>query len=206
MKTNIKLALASLSNLRVLALLRQVVSMLTGNLFFPTPIVPLADMTLLADELEDAIKKAKSGDRVSIAERNILVDQAKEMLTSQADYVRAVSKGNRPMLLSSGFELSKERERYGIPLAPEKLSSRATKLSHEVEVRWPKATGILGHRVFMTDQDPVTNPTWEYVDFTSRTSFVFKGLESYKAYWFSVTSINSAGESELSKPILGRAA
>lgn len=205
MKTNITLALAALSNLRVLALMRQVILKLTGNIFFTAPVVPLDEMTLLADRLDASIKEAKDGSRLSKIERNALVAEAKEMLTAQADYVRAVSRGDAAKLASSGYELAKTPERHGKPSAPEKLTSRATNVSREVEVRWPKSTGVLGHRVFMTDQDPVTNPTWEYVDFTSRTSFVFKGLESYKPYWFSVTSIGAAGESDLSKPILGRA-
>lgn len=206
MKTNIKLALASLSNLRVLALLRRVIQMLTGNANFPTPLVPLADMELLANKLDDAIAEAKEGSRVSKYQRNTFVAQAKVMLASQADYVRAVSKGDADMLVTSGFDMAKQPEHYGVPSAPVKLTSRATNVSQEVEVRWPKSTGVLGHRVFMTDKDPVTDPVWQYVDFTSRTSFVFTGLESYKPYWFSVTSIGAAGESDLSKPILGRAA
>ena len=44
------------------------------------------------------------------------------------------------------------------------------------------------------------------MDFTSRVSFKVNGLESYKPYWFSVTAIGAAGESDLSKAIMGRAA
>lgn len=40
----------------------------------------------------------------------------------------------------------------------------------------------------------------------SRSSYVFQGLESYKPYWFSITAIGTAGESDQSKPIPGRAA
>lgn len=205
MKANIKLALGRISPLHVAALLRNVLAKLTDNPFFANPVIPLEDMRVLADRLDAAIMVAVHGSRLSKIQRDDLLDLAKVMLTAQANYVRAVSKGAPEKLASSGFEPAKAREIYDVPLAPEKLTSRPTDLSQEVKVRWPKSLGAIGYRVFMTDKDPKMNNSWTYVAFTARGSFVFTGLESYKPYWFCVRALGSRGESDMSKPILGRA-
>ncbi len=205
-KANLRLALSSLTFIGILKLLRNVILRLTGNAHFSTPLVPLSGMTVLADDLELAILEATQGSLTSRIKRDKLIASAKSMLTSQANYVRAVSNGDIEMLESSGFELAKMPERAGVPLAPDSITIRATNIATEVEMRWPKREGALGYRVFKTDQAPTDGTVWDYVDFTSRVSFKMRGLESFKPYWFSITSIGAAGESDLSKASMGRAA
>lgn len=205
-KANIRLALSSLTIIGILKLLRNVIQKLTGNAHFATPIVSLSEMTTVADDLDRAILDATHGSLASRIHRDTLLLTAKTMLTSQANYVRAVSNGDVAMLESSGYDLAKVPERAGVPLAPDKITARATNIATEVEMRWPKREGALGYRVFRTDQPPTDATVWDYVDFTSRVSFKLRGLESFKPYWFSVTSIGAAGESDLSKAVMGRAA
>ena len=205
-KANIRLALSTLTFIGILKLLRNVILRLTGNTHFATPLVPLPEMTILADDLDLAILEATNGSLASRIHRDKLLLSAKTMLTSQANYIRAVSNGDVEMLESSGFELAKVPERTGVPLAPDTITVRATNIATEVEMRWPKREGALGYRVFKTDQPPTDTTVWDYVDFTSRVSFKMRGLESFKPYWFSVTSIGAAGESDLSKATMGRAA
>lgn len=205
MKANIKLALGRISPLHVAALQRNVIAKLTDNPFFTTPVIPLEDMQVLADRLDAAIMEAIHGSRLSRIQRDNLLALAKVMLTAQADYVRAVSKGDPGKLVSSGFGLAKARQLYDVPLAPEKLTSRATNLAQEVKVRWPKSPGAVGYHVYMTDKEPQTEHSWTYIAFTAKGSFVFKGLESFKPYWFCVRAVGSVGESNMSSAILGRA-
>ena len=206
MKANIKLSLSKLTFIALLDLIRNVIAKLTGNAHFSTPFIPLVDMEGMADKLEAAIEKANKGSELDKRLRNDVVLEVKSMLRAQANYVRAICDGDGTKLLSSGFALAKVPERAGIPLAPDKITARATNIATEVEMRWPKSDGALGYRVFKTDQPPTDATVWDYVDFTSRVSFKLRGLESFKPYWFSVTSIGAAGESDLSKAIMGRAA
>ena len=206
MKANIKLPISQLTFLGLLNLIRNVIAKLTGNAFFATPFIPLADMTIMANRLEAAIERANKGSELDKSVRNDVVAEVQSMLRAQANYVRAICDGDSTKLLSSGFDMAKRPERRAVPLAPDNITIRATNISHEVEMRWPKREGALGYRVFKTDKDPTTNPVWDYVDFTSRVNFKVRGLESYKPYWFSVTAIGAAGESDLSKAIMGRAA
>ncbi|MEO7080548.1 MAG: fibronectin type III domain-containing protein [Flavobacteriales bacterium] len=204
-RAEIKLAVSAMSFTQVNFLLSYVLSRLTDNPNFPTPVVPLSEMAALHDELTVAISEATNGGGLSRAIRNGLTRKGKEMLSAQANYVRAICNGDPSMLESSGFDLVKERERLGIPVTPEQLTARHTAKSQQVQLKWPRSAGARGYRVFKTDTDPLTEANWEYLDFTTRARFTINGLESFKAYWFCVSALGTAGESDRSKAIQGRA-
>ena len=207
MKANIKLSLDTLIPVTVLALLRNVVGKMTGNPNFTTPKVPLADLATMADDLEDAIKAATGGSREAKSMRNDIVLQAKSQLSAQADYVRSECAGDRTKLLSSGFELAKQREPIGIPGVPANLFSRMTGKVGQVELRWDRVHGARGYQVWMTDKDPeVAGSSWSAIGYSTRIKHMVTDLEGYKAYWFCISAIGSAGESAQSDPALGRAA
>ncbi len=86
MKANIRLALFSLTAVRLLALLRNVIAKLTGNALFPNPPVTLVDMKAKGDELQAAIENATDGSRASKAARNALVLEVRAMLRRSEDY------------------------------------------------------------------------------------------------------------------------
>lgn len=206
MKANIKLSLDTLTPVTVLALLRNVVGKMTGNPNFTTPKVPLVDLTATADALEDAIKAATAGSREAKSKRNDVVRQAKAQLSAQADYVRSECAGDRTKLLSSGFELAKQREPIGIPGIPAHLVARMTGRTGESDLRWASVHGARGYQVWMTDKDPETGSAWTAIGYTTRVRHLVTDLESYKAYWFCISAIGAAGESAQSDPALGRAA
>ncbi len=206
MKANIKLSLSSLTPVAILALLRNVIAKLTGNTWFATPAVPLADMTTLADALEVAIEAATNGSRQSKLQRDDLVAAAKTMLTTQADYVRTEAGGDRTKLESSGFELRRTPQPIGVPGAPQKLEARMSDRKGIIKLRWRSEHGAHGYQVWMTDKDPTLEANWTAVGYTTRVSHLVDSLESYKAYWFCVSAIGTAGEGMQSDPAMGRAA
>ena len=206
MKANIKLMLDKLRPVALLALLRNVVAKMTGNATFPTPAVPLADMTTLGDKLEAAIQVATNGSRQSKLDRNKLEAEVRDMLRRQADYVRSVCLGDAALLASSGFELAKQREPIGIPGISKRMEARMTGLKGDLELRWATVHGAHGYQVWMTDQDPAINANWQAIGFTTRVRHLVTDLESYKAYWFCVSAIGVAGEGAQCDPAMGRAA
>lgn len=206
MKSNIKLSLYRLNPVSVLMLLINVISKMTGNANFTTPKVALADMQARADELTVAIEEALAGSRKAKSHRDDLVASAKEDLAAQADYVRSICGGDRTMLLSSGFELSKQRTPVGLPAVPPNLRTRMTGKRGQMEVRHDSVHGAHGYELLMTDKDPETHDTWTTMGYSTRVKQMVEGLDSYKAYWFCVVAIGTAGESAKSAPALGRAA
>ncbi|MBK7752675.1 MAG: hypothetical protein IPI41_08755 [Flavobacteriales bacterium] len=115
---NIKLSLYKLIPVSLLALIRTVIANMTGNANFPTPKVSMVAMNSMADALEAAITAATNGDRQSRILRDNLVLETRDMLRTQADYVRSECNGDRAKLESSGFELARHREpvdKVGVP-------------------------------------------------------------------------------------------
>lgn len=206
MKSNIKLSFSRLTPVSVLMLLINVISKMTGNANFPTPKVPLEDMQTTADALSNAIEEARGGGLQAKSHRNDLVASAKEDLQAQADYVRSICGGDRTMLVSSGFELAKERTPSGLPAVPENVRVRMTGKNGQVEVKLKKVYGARGYVLRMTDKDPELHNDWTVAGYSTRVTQMVEGLESYKAYWFSVSAIGAAGASAPSTPALGRAA
>lgn len=206
MKANIKLMLSVLTPLALLGLLRNVIAKMTSNLLFPAPPVSMPDLELLGDKLEAAIEEATNGSKSSKFQRDVVVAEVEVALQRTADYVRSVCVGDAAKLSTSGFEMAKTRERVGIPAAPKNLVARVTTLPQELELRWPRVYGAYNYRVQISEQDPALGGSWTTLDITSRSRFLVTELESYKAYWFCVSAIGSAGEGAKSDPALGRAA
>ncbi|MBS1583302.1 MAG: fibronectin type III domain-containing protein [Bacteroidetes bacterium] len=206
MKANIKLSLSKLRPVVVLALMRNTVAKMTGNADFTTPLVPLADMTTLADDLEQAIEAATNGSRTSKLARNKVLGGCKVALHAQADYVRSVCNGDAAKLAGSGFELAKQPTPIGIPGTAQKMEARITGLQGQLELRWHRVYGARGYQVWMTDQDPAMGKNWQAVGYTTRATHLVTELEPYKAYWFCVSAIGTAGEGAQCDPALGRAA
>jgi len=206
MKANIRTALSLMNALKTLALLRNVVTKLTGNAHFPDPPVTLSALTLRGDALEAAIALATEGSKQSKLDRNKLTTYAKAELTSTADYVRSVGNGDAAILSTSGFELAKQREPIGIPGTSKRMEARLTGLRNELELRWATVHGAHGYQIWMTDKDPAVDGNWEAVGYTTRVRHLVTALDSYKAYWFCVSAIGVAGEGAQCDPAMGRAA
>jgi hypothetical protein len=89
---------------------RSIVSKMTGNLFFTNPDPPLTDVTSAIDDVEKKAALAKDGSKLAKSD----LKEAKKVLTtllrSLVWYVEKIAKGDENILISSGFELSKEPE------------------------------------------------------------------------------------------------
>ena len=203
---NIKLSLSRLIPTMLLALLRYVLAKMTGNPHFPTPAVPLADMETMGNDLETAINKAKHGGLDDRILRNNTVKAAQDMLRKQADYVRLTAQGDEAILASSGFELVKVPEPVGLPGTPFIRFVRMTGKQGQAEVVWTAQHGADAYHVRLTDKDPNIHNEWEVVGVTTKARFLLTHLESYKAYWVSVSAIGTAGEGLMSDPAIARAA
>ncbi len=206
MKANIKLSLSKLKPSDLLTFFRNVIAKLTGNPHYPALPVALADMETTAQELEDLIEAAIQGSKQSRLLRDAKIGESTVILRSTADYVRMVAQGDAAILESSGFPLAAARLPIGIPGAPLNVEARMTTLRGEVEVRWKSVRGAHGYQLWITDQDPATATNWQAIAYTTRVKHLVTSLESYKAYFFCVSAIGTAGEGAQSDPAMGRAA
>ena len=205
-KANIALGLTKLRAVQVVALMNNVVAKMTGNANFTTPEVPLADMQAKADALEVAIEQATEGSKQSRLNRDLLIRDCRKLLNKQADYVRSICEGDANKLQSSGFTLARNPHKVGIPGTARNMVARATTLHGQAELRWRHVHGAQGYQVWMAEQDPAEGGSWRQLAYTVRASHLVEHLESYKAYWFCVSAIGTAGEGPQCDPALCRAA
>ena len=162
MLSNIKLSLNKLNPLAVLALLRNVVAEMTGNLNFVTPAVPLATLASAGDALETAIQEATNGSRQSRLVRGEALEVVKDLLRKQADYVRTESDGVRQKLASSGFALRKEKEPIEMVDAPKGEVATSTKSSGVIELRFRRVRGAHFYKIYHLSLIHISEPTRPY--------------------------------------------
>ena len=203
---NIKLSLWKLIPTALLALIRTVIANMTGNANFTTPKVSMANMKTMGDALEAAITAATNGDRQSRILRDNLVLEAREMLKTQADYVRSECNGDRAKLESSGFELAKHREPVDKVGIPNNVKASTGFGVGEIEFRWKSVHGAHGYNMEKGVMDDKGIMTWSFIAFTTRTRNILNGLESHELYALRVCAVGVNGPGLMSATVQAVAA
>jgi len=120
------------SALDIASFATNIVTKMTGNSYFTTPKVPLADIAAAADRLEKAYTNRKNGQAGKL-EYEAALDGLNEKLYSQASYVNGIANGNAIIISSSGFVPSNnERVTATVPTTPNspKLKTEAGGILH----------------------------------------------------------------------------
>lgn len=85
-----------------------IVELMTGNTYFPTPLPALADVKTATDNFNVAANKVENGSRVDTAQKNDLREVLVGLLKKLALYVETISDGSETIILTSGFDVSKQ--------------------------------------------------------------------------------------------------
>ncbi len=178
----------------------RVVEKMEDNTFFPDLPPALAAAKKLLPELQSAVSDAKGRDVEAVCLKNDKKAELVSLLTEVAEYVSSKSKGNRLMLLSSGFPIS---------------GARSTQIDQviqqfEVEIGAPgeattKIKRLRGARVYMhqyTNEPPTSETVW-HSEISKHPYYTYSGLNSMEKYWFRVVVINHEGET-IASPVLTR--
>lgn len=99
----VSLAFAQTSDADLSAFTQNVIDSLTGNAGFPTPAVPLADLTAALAAFNDALVAAAQGGPQETAAKNAARNALVGLLRQEAYYVQSTAIGDLAKLLSSGF-------------------------------------------------------------------------------------------------------
>jgi hypothetical protein len=122
------------------------------------------------------------------------------LLEELEDYVIATCKGDRALILSSGFDVTDEQSSHSVTA----IETLEVELSApgEATVRVKKATGNVAFVYQYTTELPGPNTVWVNEETTNR-DHTFKGLASDKRYWFRVIAIGRRGKKAYS-PVVSR--
>lgn len=192
-----KIGLTGTSPLQLLERWRIVITKMTGNPNFPTPVPSLADQTIMCDTLEVGIQDADSGDHNKIALRDEIFDDAKDMFRLVVYYVTQIAQGNAEIIRSAGLQVKEGRGPSHVPAQVQNLKAVYYGVA-KIKLLW-RSVGVQPHYNIERTTDPVNGP-WTMVGIgTFRTRFVVEDLTPGVEYYFRVSADNSLGQGEVSE-------
>ena len=178
---------------------RGVFSKMTANPYYTNPYIPVAEAIAAVDALELAIIAADDGSHVAAAimhDKEVVADNIVRVFVQ---YVNHVAKGNEAMLLSSGFNISKDVP----PLAKPILS--LVDGSHSGEVKFitkaAYAVGVYIWQIYIGGV-PTLESEWVTVEMTTAASYTMKGLVVGSFIGVRVATVTPDGTSEFCVPVV----
>lgn len=169
---------------------------------FPGPPAALEKLKKLLPEFRQARVNAQSRDKHLVSLKNDLKAIVLDLLQELIDYVTVTCKGNRTLMLSSGFDVNNENGSGNKqPPSIEKLEVEL-ELPGEVTIRVRNVTNAIAFVHQYTTEPPGLHTIW-VSEGSSQGSYTFKGLTSEKRYWFRVVAIGYYGQRGYS-PIVSR--
>lgn len=184
----------------LVTLIKHILKQLKGNADYATPPEALAELEKLLPELEEALERAKTRDKHWVAIKNNKKAIALALLQVLAEYVLAISKGDRALILSSGFEAVEDTngsEKTSIELLEVILNAPG-----EATLRVKNPKGVVSYIHQYTTEVPGPDTMWHYAGST-KGEYTFTGLATDKRYWFRVIAVGRKGQQAFS-PVVSR--
>ncbi len=178
---------------------RGIIVCLTNNPYFPTPDVPLTELSLLLGKFETSILRAADGSHTAKAEMHsneLLADTA---FRNEAAYVQRISNGDEAKILSSGYGASKPHAaHHKAPLtALDGPNSGSLKL---VGLPYEKA-GSYDWQMYQGDF-PENEAGWVTIGRSTAAHFEVTGLTPLTKYYFRYCAVTTQGVTDYCQPIL----
>jgi len=165
-----------------------IVTAMTDNTFFATPVPALATVTAFITNYSTALSKAQTRDKAEVANKNYMRSLLEKTLMDLAGYVTFTSGGSEPALVSSGFDLAKPAANLPPIGVPDNFTVDNGVNEGEVISSVDRVTGARSY-IHEYTADPVT-PTSEWTQqFTTVRKCTIADLEPGKKYWFRVAAI-----------------
>ena len=187
--------LTTASDALLAVIVGQILKGLTGNAHFPAPVPALADIDAARNAFVNAMNAGRGGPQ-QVATLRQLRATLVALVRSLALYVQQTGKGERVLLLGSGFPLQKQRVPNARPSAPIRLRLKRGKVSGQLVVRCEKVAAVA---VYQWRYALASDPTaWTIADPSFATRVTFEGLQRGQDYHFQVRAIGRHGAGDWS--------
>ena len=160
-----------------------IIASVDGNAYFLNPTPAIAELLESLGTFSEALTAAGTGDRIRIAEKNKARTALEAKLQELAVYVMMVAKGDKAILVSSGFDLQKEAEPTPPVSAPTGFDVTGGNNPGEVQVRLTGAKNVKHYRHEYTTAPLTESSSW-IVYTNSRRTHLFEGLKKGTEYIF----------------------
>ena len=179
---------------------KRVIEKMENNPVFPDPPAALATLKKVLPELETALVNARGGDKEWGAIKNDKKAIVLNLLAELSWYVMATCKGDKALLLSSGFDVTGE-VRTPVTPAIEKLEVDIGPPG-EATTRVRNVTATIAYVHEYATEPPGLHTAWTSKG-SSQGSYTFTGLTTDKRYWFRVVALGRGGQTSYS-PVVTR--
>ena len=181
----------------LIAFVRNVIALMTGNIKYPTPTPTLAAITTSVNAFETAVHEALDGGKIVIATRNAARVELLALMRQLAAYVQGSCNADLLALLSSGFAAVRAPSPVGVLPAPLNPRLTYTDKSGELLLKFDRVNNAANYSV---QTAPAATGPWTDEDLSTATRVVIGGLTPGETLWARCCANGSAGASEWSTP------
>lgn len=193
----VSLAFASLTDTKLIAFVRNVITLMTGNAQYPTPAPALAVVTTSVNAFETAVHEALDGGKMAILARNAARSELLTLMRQLAAYVQGHCDDDLLLLASSGFGAVKAKSPSYTPDIPGNQRLERGGSSGELMLKFDRVSNAVNYSI-QTATSP--NGPWEDWGLSTTTRVAIDGLTAGTVYWAQACANGSAGSSDFGGP------
>lgn len=173
---------------------------LDGNLSFPLSAPSLPSLLTALDEYSPALAAADGGSKLDVSIKNQKREALIEVLRTIGDGVNDEADGDEPKIVSSGFDMTKDREPIGTLPPPEDMDLEFGADPGEIIVKLSTPPREADYIVFFAkDPMPADDKDWRQ-QFSTTSKIELHGLDSGDKYWFKGSYVTSTKEYNFTPP------
>ena len=192
----VRLGLKKMSIPDKIALAARIITAMTGNPNFVTPVPSLAEITAQKNAMQ-TVYSDKMIKRVDLKVVTKLSDDQEKktdrILTQAALYVENISAGDVTKISSAGMSIRHNIAPIGQLSVPMDLSAKAGGGDGEIILNWEPVRGARSYVVEITTDANVPS-SWKHKTNVTESSAAITGLTSGGKYWFRVAGVGAAGQ------------
>jgi len=177
-----------------------VIAAMTGNPYFPTPVPAIAEIQQLLTDYNTAAAAAQSRDRNAVITKKLARLALISGLQNLGRFCMSVANGDRQMLESTAFSISKRGNGQPTPEMPAPTNLQLT----DGPVPNSVAASVDGSPFFKSltfqysETDPATGTNVWFSEFTTAASYIFFNLKSSSRLWFRVVAVGTRNQIKFS--------
>jgi hypothetical protein len=199
MKIKIKKSYRRASDIKALKVADRVSDSLKENQKFPEANPTRTKLEKACNDFRSAISIAGRNDRTLSSAKNDIKAEMIGLLDDLADYVTTTSNGDKTMLLSSGFDITGEKDPSQV-LPPIEQLVVVSELPGQATSRIKRVTGARSY-VHQYTADPLSPDSVWISETSTEREHTFANLRSVTRYWFRVIAIGKGKQAVYSPPV-----
>ncbi len=176
-----------------------IVEHMDGNANFPTPVPAITVVADSSDAYTSALIAASTGNRADIAVKNQARQDLEELLRLLASYINFTAAGDRSKLLTTGYDVSKEKAPV-IITKPENITVTNGMNAGDLVVSVNAVKGAKSYVHEYANETDFAAGNWQSVT-ASQRKYVFSELEPGKKYYCRVAAVGARDQVVYSDPM-----